>query len=348
MGRGRSANKHSNLSQSEDTVGLLTVSNGVTSGHSPWQFIKARLASKCTRKSKRLGILVCVAILVCIAILLGIKFANNGNIIRKTSKDDGSGINSKLCGFRKVEHSRVKRVGEGVESRENSWPWQVSIQIGEVHYGSGSLINDQWVLTAAHVVEEMKDEVDYLSAKIGEHRLDKKDRSEREYEIASLYIHPQYDRKTLRYDIALVKLDEKVKFGANISPVCLPEAETDLPQPGTKCFVTGWGITGTQSQSNKLREVDLKLISQDVCKQSGYYKTDIKDDMICAGNVEDGKGTCQGDSGAPLIYLDPKNAKWTQIGISSWGHGCANPEYPSVFHRVNITKEWVVKIINNN
>ncbi|MEN2497534.1 MAG: hypothetical protein MHMPM18_001907, partial [Marteilia pararefringens] len=76
MGRGRSAYKHSNLSQSEVTVGLLTFSNGVTSRFSPWQSIKAKLASKCTRKSKRLGILVCVAILVCIAILLGINFAN--------------------------------------------------------------------------------------------------------------------------------------------------------------------------------------------------------------------------------------------------------------------------------
>ncbi|MEN2497540.1 MAG: Transmembrane protease serine 11D [Marteilia pararefringens] len=299
MGRGRTANKHSNLSRSEDTVGLLTNENRVTSGYNPWQSIKAKLALKCTRKSKRFGILVCVTILVCVAILLGMNFAN---------------------------------IVGGVEAKENSWPWQVSIQIGEVHYGSGSLINDQWVLTAAHVVEE----------------LDKKDRSEREYRVASVHIHPQFFRKTWHYDIALVKLDEKVRFGANISPVCLVEAEADLPLPGTKCFVTGWGITEMQSVSNKLREVDLKLISQDVCKQSDFNKTRIKDDMICAGNVKDGKGPCIGDSGGPLLYLDPKNGKWTQIGITSWGYRCGDSDHPSVFQRVDISKEWIEGIINEN
>ncbi|MEN2497537.1 MAG: hypothetical protein MHMPM18_001910 [Marteilia pararefringens] len=194
----------------------------------------------------------------------------------------------------------------------------------------------------------IKNDVSKYKVKIGEYRLNKKDRSEREYGVAAVHLHPQFYDKSFRYDIALVKLDDRVKFGANISPVCLPEAETDLPLPGTKCFVTGWGITETKSVSNKLREVDLKLISQDVCKQSDYYKKFIKDDMICARNVEGGKGPCQGDSGGPLIYLDPKNGKWTQIGITSWGRGCGDSEYPSVFQRVDISKEWMVKIINRN
>ncbi|MEN2499408.1 MAG: Serine protease [Marteilia pararefringens] len=194
----------------------------------------------------------------------------------------------------------------------------------------------------------MNGEIDYLRVKIGEHRLDQKDRSEREYGVASVHMHPQYDRKSVRYDIALMKLDDKVKFDANISPVCLAEAETDLPLPGTKCFVTGWGMTEMQSQSNKLREVDLKLISQDVCKQSDFNKTDIKDDMICARNVEGGKGPCKGDSGGPLIYLDPKNGKWTQIGITSWTRKCEYSDHPSVFQRVDISKEWIEEIINEN
>ncbi|MEN2497536.1 MAG: hypothetical protein MHMPM18_001909 [Marteilia pararefringens] len=204
MGRGRTAYKQSNHSKSEVTVGLLTFSNGVTSGLSPWQFIKAKLASKCTRRSKRFGISVCVAILVCIAILLFINFAKNGNFIGKTSKQDGSKINSKLCGRRKAGHSRVKRVVGGVEARKNSWPWQVFIRVGNDKFAGGSLITDRWVLTAAHVAEEVRGEIDVSKVKIGDYILDKTDRSEREYEIASVYIHPRFFGKTLRYDIALV------------------------------------------------------------------------------------------------------------------------------------------------
>ena len=52
----------------------------------------------------------------------------------------------------------------------------------------------------------------------------------------------------------------------------------------------------------------------------------------------------QGDSGGPLFDC-PYGGPCEQIGIVSWGIGCAKAKYPGVYTRVTEMMPWIQRII---
>ncbi|KAK4018585.1 hypothetical protein OUZ56_000631 [Daphnia magna] len=73
----------------------------------------------------------------------------------------------------------------------------------------------------------------------------------------------------------------------------------------------------------------------------GVVTSGIADHMICASYP--GKDTCTGDSGGPLLVQDMPGAKWIQVGIISWGIGCADPDFPGVYTRISSFVDWIEK-----
>jgi len=61
-----------------------------------------------------------------------------------------SGYGAESCGEPAIPPSTSVRVVGGVEAVPHSWPWMVSLQADGRHFCGGSLINNQWVVTAAH------------------------------------------------------------------------------------------------------------------------------------------------------------------------------------------------------
>ena len=78
--------------------------------------------------------------------------------------------------------------------------------------------------------------MDFLYSRVGEHDWNKKEGSEKEITVKKIVRHSGYNRRTLSNDIALLQLDQEVKFNAYVKPVCLPEK--DVPA-GTNCYITG-------------------------------------------------------------------------------------------------------------
>ncbi|CAG9765523.1 unnamed protein product [Ceutorhynchus assimilis] len=102
----------------------------------------------------------------------------------------------------------------------------------------------------------------------------------------------------------------------------------------------GWGATSQQGQiSTKLREVTVPIMSNIDCKRTGYTSR-ITDNMLCAGFKEGKKDSCQGDSGGPLHIIN--GSYHNIVGIVSWGEGCAQPNYPGVYTRVNRYITWIM------
>jgi len=148
--------------------------------------------------------------------------------------------------------------------------------------------------------------------------------------------HPDYNSASLANDYSILTLASPVTFSSTMRPVCLPE-NTSNQYEGVTATVTGWGrLSSGGSTPSTLQEVNVNVISNAQCSNSYSGITSVN---ICA--AAPGKDSCQGDSGGPLIA--PENGRYAQIGVVSYGIGCALPEYPGVYARVTEVKDWILQ-----
>uniref|UniRef100_A0A3B4AZ75 Transmembrane serine protease 15 n=1 Tax=Periophthalmus magnuspinnatus TaxID=409849 RepID=A0A3B4AZ75_9GOBI len=147
------------------------------------------------------------------------------------------------------------RIVGGVDAAKGAWPWMVSLHWSGRHVCGASLIDGDWLLTAAHCVYGKNMHVERWSALLGLTVQSQSSAPEVQSRlIRRIIMHPLYDRRIKRADIALMQLQETVSFsGQSVrlsKPVCLPEPGQD-PPPGTLCHITGWGrlASGGESQS---------------------------------------------------------------------------------------------------
>ncbi|XP_038578798.1 elastase 2 [Micropterus salmoides] len=242
----------------------------------------------------------------------------------------------------------ITRVVGGVDVRENSWPWQVSLQYKSgsnfYHTCGGTLISNQWVLTAAHCISSRTYRV-YL----GKHNL-KTNNEPGSIAIspAKIVVHENWDSYNIRNDIALIKLSTPVTFSDSIMAACLPNSGDILPN-AAPCYVTGWGRLWTGGPiADILQQALLPVVGHSTCTRSDWWGNLVTNSMVCAGG--DGKlASCNGDSGGPLNCQNP-DGSWDVHGVVSFGSsmGCNYPKKPSVFTRVSAYIPWINNVMTTN
>ncbi|AZZ96434.1 serine protease [Pseudoalteromonas sp. R3] len=229
----------------------------------------------------------------------------------------------------------VRIVGGG-ETTPFAYPFMGSLQLYGGHHCGSSLIAPNKVLTAAHCVEAWN--ISDFSVKFGGHDLTVDSQWE-VYQVTDIVMHERYhDTYTYNNDIAILTLEQPVQ---GIEPIQLADrALKDSYVEGENFKVMGWGALYSGGPSpEQLHEVDVAYISNEVCNDAQHYNGDISENMICAGFDEGGKDSCQGDSGGPLIVN--RNNQWFQVGVVSWGDGCAAPNKPGVYADVAMLNTWV-------
>jgi secreted trypsin-like serine protease len=217
----------------------------------------------------------------------------------------------------------------------------------------GTFLGDRWVLTAAHCVDSAN--ASLLKMNVGEYDLS--DGAENAIDIANIYIHPLYDDAAFNNDIALVELVSSVV--ADAVQIADTELTTQYSVENSLATVAGWGgrqgyapdAGPTSDFPDILHQVNLRLSTNAECKQAlgesfevPADNIDITDAMICAAVPQGGKGSCQGDSGGPLIVNTGSGVQ--QVGIVSFGFGCAEAGFPGVFTRVSEFKDWINTLTN--
>lgn len=236
-----------------------------------------------------------------------------------------NGVSTK---YHNISDGRI--VGGNEVHPPGKYSYQVAALSGSKQVCGASLIAPDLVLCAAHCSPYVD------NVQIGRHDLsDNTERYER-FSIVQEIKHPEWDSNTMNNDFMVLKLSGSSSY----VPVSLDDGSVNLTAE-SDLTVIGWGTTSSGgSQSKVLQEVTLDYLTNAECNIA--YGSGITSEMMCAATPA--KDSCQGDSGGPLIEA----SSGKQVGVVSWGAGCADPVYPGVYARVSTAYDWIAGFLNND
>ncbi|WP_229075997.1 trypsin-like serine protease [Actinoplanes sp. DH11] len=209
----------------------------------------------------------------------------------------------------------------GTRAAQGEFPFMVRLSMG----CGGALYSPTLVLTAAHCVSRTGANTS-ITATLGAVDLQSSTRITRRSNY--VYRAPGYNGNG--DDWAFIRLASPVTGVAT-----LPIATSTANDSGT-FTIAGWGANREGgAQQRYLLKATVPFVSDSTCNSSAMYGGEvIAAEEICAGYTSGGIDTCQGDSGGPMFRRDASNA-WIQVGIVSWGDGCARPNKPGVYTQVS-------------
>lgn len=297
-----------------------------------------------------------------------------------------------------VKEADDTRIYGGRPAEQGTWPWQVSLHASQ-HVGNdqesrvlsqfcgGSLIARQWVLTAAHCVQDLQMQITPASdivIRSGDVRLWEGDFRR----VIGVFPHPEYNPIKIDHDIALLKLSEPIQQSSGpVGAIPVLQDGSQL-QPGPAVSI-GWGLIDGDRVPGVLMETEIDVVSNDTCNRGFAEQTRrdlggflaaigesnniprdkleqayqiiapnigdaMTDNMICAGVSTGQRDSCKGDSGGPLM-MRRSDGGWIQVGIVSWGKAplgaqaaCGHASLYGVYTRVSNYFNWIGTTIQSN
>lgn len=231
------------------------------------------------------------------------------------------------------------------------FPWMGIVFFKNQTFKCGaSLVDDRWVLTAAHCVAGYNPYD--IRVRLGEYQVDVFDEKYpyEDYDVASITVHPKFNSANLHNDVAVLELDRPVSYRYHINRICLPPPDRVHPG-GTQCIATGWGKDAFDGGKYQviMKKVVLPVVPYEAC-QNMLRKTRLglffilDKSFVCAGGKAN-LDACTGDGGGPLVCLNPHSGRYELYGMTAWGIGCGIEGHPGVYVNVPYFIDWVYGIM---
>jgi secreted trypsin-like serine protease len=266
--------------------------------------------------------------------------AQSGNPLR----DRVQAYQAERAAYFGVQLSDVQpEVVGGKPAPDGKWPFMVAMLDKSIasnydaQFCGASLISKRDVLTAAHCVSGTQP--GQIQVLVGTQDLKN---GGRRVNVARITTHPKYSPRTSDSDVAVLRLAEEVNDIVPVEYITSLKQENRFAPTGRNTFGMGWGETETTPHfPSVLYNVKVPVVDRDVCNSPDSYDGKVTDTMMCAGLAEGGKDTCQGDSGGPLVAKNADGIFHMQVGVVSWGYGCADPDHYGIYSRMATLGAWV-------
>ncbi|XP_072948388.1 uncharacterized protein [Epargyreus clarus] len=238
----------------------------------------------------------------------------------------------------------VRRIVGGMETSISMYPYTVAISRSGKHWCGGSIIDEQWVLTAGHCLEPAIDgDKKKLQPFVIRAGSSFHNRGGYQARVNKVFFPSEYTPGNADFDFSLLRLDRPMPIGRNIAVLNLPATDY-LVNNDDLLIVTGWGSTDVSGYGHipeRLRFVPVPVMKEDDCQDA--YRFYITPRMLCAGYATGGKDACNHDSGGPAVR------DGVLLGIVSFGgKHCGDPRSPGVYSRVSEITDWVETTITGN
>lgn len=236
----------------------------------------------------------------------------------------------------------------GTPVQQDSYPWTVALahvanaSLVQRQFCGGSVIADTWVLTAAHCLFDRSGDLLSLSDfTVATNARNLRDANAQEHVVSNAYLHPDYNHNAINphSDLALLEL----ATSTGVTPVALSTTAT-ANLVGLQGTVIGWGAVDYTDPASPLfpdqqYAVDVPVVTLDVCNAPISYAGSILENQLCAGFAQGGRDSCVGDSGGPMVVTYQGVVQ--QVGVVSFGFGCALPNYYGIYTNVPYFIGWI-------
>ncbi len=310
-------------------------------------------------------------------LLVAVHFSTRGQELRlrkDTDRSDARPAAATPKGDRKAEqaarikalkdawYSKQQRSGSevapmvvgGVDTDAETVPWQVYVETVDNNAGGGSIIGGYWIVTAAHMGLQEGDHVFAGMSKYGTYL-------QQRTVVEAIYSQDWTYDPSQGHDIALVRVDHAFDFSdPRVAPIryATPADEAQgITDPCTLAMVSGFGLMRENGGvvADHLQSVWVPIVSNALADAAyvgwqGLQPQWITGDQLAAGDYgpqgcrtgdyQGGEDACQGDSGGPLVVPDAYG-NYVLAGITSWGNGCAGPDYPGLYCRVSSYADFI-------